>query len=163
MSGLFNPEVICIQHGLTVQQLAQYQRRNYDNTTLYCLASKYEKENLMHPIYGYEESMLKINGLARYDGLKNNDKKLILITPTWRRNVVSQGIAYKKKPYNELFKTTEYFRLYNNLIRDEKLIECAKKNGIPYYVCANSAASAKLAESLNIKKIRIETIIYELK
>ena len=41
--------------------------------------------------------------------------------------------------------------------------ECAQKNGIPYYVCANSAASAKLAESLNIKKIRKETIIYELK
>ena len=41
--------------------------------------------------------------------------------------------------------------------------ECAKKNGVPYYVCANSAVSAKLAESLNIKKIRKETAIYELK
>ena len=41
--------------------------------------------------------------------------------------------------------------------------ECANKNGIPYYVCANSASSAKLAESLNIKKVRKETIIYELK
>ncbi len=143
---LWNNKVICIQHGLTVQQLAQYQRRNYDNTTLYCLASKYEKENLMHPIYGYEESMLKLNGLARYDGLKNNDKKLILITPTWRRNVVSQGIAYKKKPYNELFKTTEYFRLYNTLITDEKLIECAKKNGYKITYLLHPAMSPQLED-----------------
>lgn len=41
--------------------------------------------------------------------------------------------------------------------------ECAKNNGIPYYVCANSASSAKLAEALNIKKVRKETNIYKLK
>lgn len=143
---LWNVKVICIQHGLTVQQLAQYQRRTYDNTTLYCLASKYEKKNLMHPVYGYEENMLKLNGLARYDGLKNNDKKEILITPTWRRNVVSQGIAYKKKPYNELFKHTEYFRLYNTLINDEKLIECAKKNGYSITYLLHPAMSPQLED-----------------
>lgn len=143
---LWNVKVICIQHGLTVQQLAQYQRRTYDNTTLYCLASKYEKQNLMHPVYGYEEDMLKLNGLARYDGLRNNDKKSILITPTWRRNVVSQGIAYKKKPYNELFKYTEYFRLYNTLIHDEKLIECAKKNGYSITYLLHPAMSPQLED-----------------
>lgn len=143
---LFNAKVICIQHGLTVQQLAQYQRRTYDNTTLYCLASKYEKQNLMHPVYGYEESMLKLNGLARYDGLKNNDKKSILITPTWRRNVVSQGIAYKKKPYNELFKFTEYFRLYNELIHDKKLIETAKAHGYEITYLLHPAMSPQLED-----------------
>jgi len=143
---LWNVKVICIQHGLTVQQLAQYQRRTYDNTTLYCLASKYEKKNLMHPVYGYEEEMLKLNGLARYDGLKNNDKKEILITPTWRRNVVSRGIAYKKKPYNELFKYTEYFRLYNELIHDEKLIETAKKYGYSITYLLHPAMSPQLED-----------------
>lgn len=143
---LWNVKVICIQHGLTVQQLAQYQRRTYDNTTLYCLASKYEKQNLMHPVYGFDEDMLKLNGLARYDGLKNNDKKTILITPTWRRNVVSQGIAYKKKPYNELFKTTEYFRLYNTLIHDKKLIETAKKYGYKITYLLHPAMSPQLED-----------------
>ncbi len=143
---LWNPKVICIQHGLTVQQLAQYQRRTYDNTTLYCLASKYEKQNLMHPIYGYEESMLKLNGLARYDGLKNNDKKFILITPTWRRNIVAQGSAFKKKPYNELFKTTEYFRLYNELIHDKKLIETAKTHGYEITYLLHPAMSPQLED-----------------
>lgn len=143
---LFNAKIICIQHGLTVQQLGQYQNRLYDNTTLYCLASKYEKQNLMHPIYGYEEDMLKINGLARYDGLKNNDKKFILITPTWRRNVVTLGIAYKKKPYNEHFKHTEYFRLYNTLINDKRLIECAKKTGYGITYLLHPAMSPQIED-----------------
>lgn len=143
---LFNAKIICIQHGLTVQQLGQYQNRLYDNTTLYCLASKYEKKNLMHPIYGYEESMLKLNGLARYDGLKSDDKKFILITPTWRRNVVTLGIAYKKKPYNEHFKYTEYFRLYNTLINDKRLIECAKKNGYGITYLLHPAMSPQIED-----------------
>ena len=143
---LFKAKIICIQHGLTVQQLGQYQNRLYDNTTLYCLASKYEKKNLMHPIYGFEESMLKINGLARYDGLKNNDKKFILITPTWRRNIVTLGIAYKVKPYNEHFKHTEYFRLYNTLINDKKLIDCAKKNGYGITYLLHPAMSPQLED-----------------
>ncbi|MBE6794271.1 MAG: hypothetical protein E7532_04935 [Ruminococcaceae bacterium] len=143
---LFKAKIICIQHGLTVQQLGQYQNRLYDNTTLYCLASKYEKKNLMHPIYGFEESMLKINGLARYDGLKNNDKKFILITPTWRRNIVTLGIAYKVKPYNEHFKYTEYFRLYNTLINDKKLIDCAKKNGYGITYLLHPAMSPQLED-----------------
>lgn len=143
---LFKAKIICIQHGLTVQQLGQYQNRLYDNTTLYCLASKYEKKNLMHPIYGYEESMLKLNGLARYDGLKSNDKKFILITPTWRRNVVTLGIAYKKKPYNEHFKYTEYFRLYNTLINDERLIECAKKTGYGITYLLHPAMSPQIED-----------------
>lgn len=143
---LFKAKIICIQHGLTVQQLGQYQNRLYDNTTLYCLASKYEKKNLMHPIYGYEESMLKLNGLARYDGLKNNDKKFILITPTWRRNIVTLGIAYKVKPYNEHFKHTEYFRLYNTLINDEKLINCAKKCGYGITYLLHPAMSPQLED-----------------
>ncbi len=39
---------------------------------------------------------------------------------------------------------------------------CRKQNAIPYYVCANSESSAKLAISLNIEKLRNETVIYEL-
>ncbi len=41
-------------------------------------------------------------------------------------------------------------------------MECSDKNGIPYYVCANSEASAKLAKVLGIKEIRKEISVYQL-
>ena len=41
-------------------------------------------------------------------------------------------------------------------------MECLNKNGVPYYVCANSEGSGKLAKALNIPEMRKETVIYKL-
>lgn len=126
--GLLDYQIFCLQHGLTIQRIAQYQNRLFDNTKLYFCVSPYEIDNLMHPVYGYEKEVLKLTGAPRYDGLKNNDKRQILITPTWRRNVTS-GTNKKgyMHDYSPNFKNTEYYRLYNSLINDERLIECAKR------------------------------------
>lgn len=140
---LFKGIVVCIQHGLTIQKIAQYQNRIFDDTRLYTLASKYEKENCEKPPYDFFGKELKLTGLARYDGLKNNDKKQILITPTWRRNIVNQSIAFVKKSHNDSFKNSEYFRLYNNLINDERLIECAKKTGYALIYLLHPAMSSQ--------------------
>lgn len=127
--GLLDYKIFCLQHGLTIQRIAQYQNRLFDNTRLYFCVSKYEIENLMHPVYGYEKDVLKLTGAPRYDGLINNDKRQILITPTWRRNVTA-GTNKKgyMHDYSPNFKHTEYFKLYNALINDDRLIECAKKH-----------------------------------
>ncbi len=143
---LFNFRVICIQHGLTVQKLAQYQSRTVDNTTLYCLASRHERDNLLKPIYGYEPKHLRMSGMARFDGLINNDQNFILITPTWRRNVVTAGIAYIKKSHNDQFKNSEYFRIYNNLINDKQLIDCAREHGCGIVYLLHPAMSAQLED-----------------
>ena len=140
---LFNAELVCIQHGLTIQKIAQYQGRTFDNTNFYCCASKYEVQNIMHPIYDYRKSDISLVGMARYDGLKNNDQKQILITPTWRRDVVNSGIAYVKKTHNTHFKDSEYYRIYNGLINDAKLISCAKECGYRIIYLLHPAMSAQ--------------------
>ncbi len=140
---LFHGEIVCIQHGLTVQKIAQYQHRLYDNTRFYCLGSRYEADNVLQPIYGYRQEELALTGLARYDGLKNNDQKQILITPTWRRDVVNTGIASEKKTHNEHFKKSTYFKIYNGLINNEKLIESAKKNGYRLIYLLHPAMSSQ--------------------
>lgn len=139
-------EYICIQHGLTIQKIAQYQNRQFDNIRLYCLASPYELKNLSHPFYDYKPEELKMTGLARYDGLKNNDQKIILITPTWRKNVVNSNVANNKKTHNSNFKNSAYFRIYNDLINDETLIDCAKRNGYRIIYLLHPAMSAQLED-----------------
>lgn len=128
--GLFNGQIFCLQHGLTIQRIAQYQNRLFDNTRLYFCVSPYEKQNLSHPVYDYEDEVLVMTGAPRYDGLVSKDMKQILITPTWRRSVTA-GTNSKgsMNEYSVNFKNTEYFKLYNSLINDEKLIASAKKNG----------------------------------
>lgn len=144
--GLFDPEIICIQHGLTIQKIAQFQNRLFDNIKHYCCASQFEVDNISEKIYGYSKDQISLTGLARYDGLKNNDQKLILITPTWRRNVVNSSVAHIKKKHNNNFKNSDYFKIYNSFINNQELIECAKKNGYRITFLLHPAMSGQLED-----------------
>lgn len=130
--GFCNFQTMCLQHGLSVQKCAMAQQRVVDNTVRYFVASKYEIGNLEHHAYNYKGfDIIKPTGIARYDGLVSNDKKQILISPTWRMyNAMpvtsSEG---EQRSYNPEYKHTVYFKIYNNLINNEKLIETAKKTG----------------------------------
>lgn len=130
VSDLFTADIIEIQHGLTIQDIPQYQNRLVDNTKLYLIASKFEYNNIIKPAYDYSEEQIKMVGLGRYDGLKNNDQKIILITPTWRHSVAAPSLKHGvPRGHNDVFKNTEYFRIYNSLINNKDLIKNAKKNG----------------------------------
>lgn len=143
---LFNPKIACIAHGLTIQKIAQYQNRVFDNTTLYFFASKYEIENVKHPEYDYyDEDILKLTGHARYDGLINNEQKQILITPTWRKGTtVGSTIKGSSYTHSDTFKGSAYFNIYNQLINDKNLIECARRNGYKIIYLLHPAMSSQI-------------------
>lgn len=130
--GLCNFPSMCLQHGLSVQKCAMAQQRIVDNTQMYFLASKYEYKNLSNHAYNYSDfDILKMTGIGRYDGLINNDRKQILLSPTWRMYnampvTTSEG---EQRTYNPEFKHTTYYKIYNDLINNQKLIETAKRTG----------------------------------
>lgn len=127
---LFKADVVCLQHGLTIQKIAQYQNKFYDNTKHYFCVSPKEVENITKPIYGYTNDMITLTGAPRYDGLVGEPKKQILITPTWRRNVTAgTNEKGKQHEYSVNFKRTTYYQIYNSLINDKRLIAAAKKTG----------------------------------
>lgn len=145
---LYNARVVCLAHGLTIQKIAQYQNRVFDNTVLYFFASKYEVENVSQDIYDYyDKDMLKLTGHARYDGLISNDQKIILITPTWRRGITS-GSAKKGSTYahSDSFRHSEYYKIYNGLISDKRLIETAKRTGYRIVYLLHPAMSNQLED-----------------
>lgn len=144
VAGLFNAKIICIAHGLTMQDIAQYQNRLFDNINLYCVASKYEKINLLKEIYDYDEDQIKVIGMARFDGLINNDKRIILITPTWRRSLVNSSVAHEKKQHNNNFKNSDYFKIYNSLINNKDLLNSAKKNNYKILYLLHPAMSSQI-------------------
>ena len=145
---LYNARVVCLAHGLTIQQIAQYQNRVFDNTQLYFFASKYEVKNVSHEVYDYfDKRALCLTGHARYDGLKSNDKKIILITPTWRRSVTTGG-ADKGRVYGHSsnFIHSDYYKIYNGLINDERLIKTAKEHGYRIVYLLHPAMSSQLKD-----------------
>jgi len=134
--GITDFHVVCLQHGLSVQNIAIAQNRLRDNTRLYCCASKYEIENLSRPVYDYEGyDALRLTGIPRYDGLHDVSGEMeyrqIIISPTWR---MQAAVLVKKnegveRDYNPEFRETDYFKVYNSLINDERLIDAAKEYG----------------------------------
>jgi CDP-glycerol glycerophosphotransferase (TagB/SpsB family) len=130
--GLCNFPTMCLQHGLSVQKCAMAQQRVVDNTQMYFLASHHEYKNLSHHAYNYDGfDILKMTGIGRYDGLISNDKKQILLHPTWRMYnampvTTSEG---EQRAYNPEFKQTTYYKIYNDLINNKKLIDTAKRTG----------------------------------
>lgn len=130
--GLCNFPSMCLQHGLSVQKCAMAQQRIVDNTQMYFIASKHEYENLSNHAYNYSNfDILKMTGIGRYDGLINNDQKQILLSPTWRMYnampvTTSEG---EQRTYNPEFQHTTYYKIYNDLINNQKLIDTAKRTG----------------------------------
>ncbi|WP_426350502.1 CDP-glycerol glycerophosphotransferase family protein [Alloiococcus sp. CFN-8] len=146
LQDLFNAEVVCIQHGLAVQQLAHNNNQLYDNLKRFYCASPREIENLSKPIYYFPEDYLKLTGIPRFDGLKSDDKKQILITPTWRNYIAVPASLGNVRPYTETFKETDYFKIYNNLISDERLIAAAKKNGYKIIYLLHPTISSQISD-----------------
>ena len=146
MKNLFNPYLVCIAHGVTIQKNADYQNKLFDDTMFYTTSSKYEVNHILHPIYGYREQDVALTGMARFDGLVNNDKKQILITPTWRRSLVGTSERNTTREYNPMFKKTSYFRVYNSLINDDRIIESAKRNGYKVIFLVHPSMSTQLKD-----------------
>lgn len=119
----------CIQHGLSVQDLTADSNRIINNNKRYYCASKYEVENLSKAGYDYPEEVLRLTGVPRYDGLVNHDKKQILITPTWRAYIAMPPVMGQARPYNPEFRNTDYFKIFQELLGNEKLKKKAEQTG----------------------------------
>lgn len=144
---LFKADNVCIQHGLTVQNIPHLTNRINDNLKLFFLASPIEKKNMSNNEYAYHgcENILKITGSPRYDGLKNNDKKQILITPTWRSYLALPVVKMAEaRKHNNNFKNSDYFKIYNSLINDKKLIDTAKKYGYKIIYLLHPCTSSQI-------------------
>lgn len=165
VSDLLHAEITCIQHGLSVQQLAQELNQVFNNTKRYYCASKYEIKNLSHPIYGYEDkSALRLTGVPRYDGLHSNDQKQILITPTWRAYISMPPVMGKSRPYYPEFKNTNYYKFYYNLLSDPKLIETARRTGYKLIYLLHPIISSQIVDYPDIDGVEIipaTTVNYE--
>lgn len=163
--GLCNFSSMCLQHGLSVQKCAMAQQRIVDHTRMYFLGSKYEVGNLSHHAYNYEGfDVLRLTGIGRYDGLVNNDQKQILLSPTWRMYnampvTTSEG---EQRQYNPEFKNTVYFKIYNDLINNEKLIATAKKTGYKIKYLLHPILSAQVNDYTPNSEVEVISSVGDL-
>ncbi len=154
----------CIQHGLSVQDLTADSNRIINNNKRYYCASPCEIENLARPEYDYDPEVLRLTGLARYDGLVDREQKQILITPTWRAYIAMPAVMGSARPYNPEFKHTEYYRIFQELLENKKLKETAKRTGYRIIYLLHPILSAQKDDFLvegNVEILPATEINYE--
>lgn len=120
-SGLINSQKIFLQHGVTKDNVSSWLRKYDKNLSMIVCVSEREAKSFLKYKYNYNSDVIKVLGFPRFDNLENiNNKKQILIMPSWRRSL--ENLSEKQ------IKKTQFFKKNNSLINNEELIKIAQKN-----------------------------------
>lgn len=117
--GLNTSKVYFLQHGVIYADQSDWLRKYDKNLYLFNTSSDIERESLYSEGYNYDRSIIQTLGLPRFDALSNEDKKIILIVPTWRNYLGNVDLLLASDYYNDL----------NTLLSDESFVDLAGRYG----------------------------------
>ena len=128
---LFHFKLVFLQHGITQNNLSDWLNVYNKDFSMFVAAAKREYESILkEPEYGYGKDVVKLTGFPRFDNLKDDSKKQIAIMPTWRKKIAGKNNPITGiREYNEEFKDSDYFKFYNDMINDEKLLKLMREKG----------------------------------
>lgn len=154
IKDLYNYDFIFIQHGVLYNDCSKWLNKLNKNLKFFLTTGKREYKEVLELPYEYDESVVKLTGMPRYDKLESEPKNKIVIMPTWRRKITmwrQKGV----NEYNPKFKNTEFYKFYNGLLTNERLLDCLKKNGFKIKLCLhpNMISQAKDFESSDLIEI----------
>ncbi|MCR5846613.1 MAG: bifunctional glycosyltransferase family 2 protein/CDP-glycerol:glycerophosphate glycerophosphotransferase [Lachnospiraceae bacterium] len=137
---LARKKFVFLQHGIIKDDLSEWLNRYSKNMAGFVCTAEREAQSILDCEYFYKPENVWLTGLPRHDRLYDNEKRKIVIMPTWRRSLMRMA-----GPENMLVKGYEnsaYYRFYNALITDEKLLSEAAK--YDYQICFMPHPSIKL-------------------
>lgn len=120
-AGILKSSTIFLQHGITLNNISGWLNKYDKNLDFLLTASKKEYDSLFKYYYNYDEEIIQLLGFPRFDNLKDGKTKTILLMPSWRR--------YLNNENKYTISNSSYFKTYNSLINNERLIEKAKEYG----------------------------------
>ncbi len=128
--NLFRFDYVGLFHGIGQRDMSSWTNKFNYNIKIYVAGAKKEYEAMLKENNGYDENVLKFTGLPRFDELENNHKKFIAFMPTWRQSLAGAVIpGTTKREYKSDFIDSDFFKFYNSLINDERLIKKMKELG----------------------------------
>ena len=121
LAGLLRSKTVFLQHGVTKDNVAEW-LNDFDKplAMLSCVSDR-EKEAFNNPDYGYSQDIIKTVGFPRFDKLVDSNKKEIVLMPSWRRQLDQLSPSD--------FVKTNFYKVFNDLITDDELIDFARENG----------------------------------
>jgi len=120
-NGLISAKTCFLQHGIILNNISSWLHKYDKFLYLFVTSVKDEYNSIFENPYNYDESVVKLLGLPRYDKLeKGREVNQIVVTPTWRRSIRVMS--------DEEILESEYFKRWNSLLNNRELIEFLKKH-----------------------------------
>ena len=132
---LAQKKFVFLQHGVTKDDISGWLNRYAKNIVGFVCAAIPEHRSIIEtPSYHYASDKVWLTGFPRFDRLYHDEKRYITLMPTWRRYLMTEFDRVTGK-WNaaSAFRESEYFRFYNALISNERLLSAAERLG--YTVC----------------------------
>ena len=129
-----NQRFVFLQHGITQNDISGWLNRYNKNIFGFVTAARPESESLLRFDYFYSEENVWQEGFARFDRLYRDEKRYITLMPTWRKYLMN-GCDMRTGIWRlgDSFRESKYFKFYNSLINDERLLAACREKG--YKLC----------------------------
>lgn len=126
---LYNFDFIFLQHGITKDDISSWLNYYDKDIKIFITAVKDEYDSIINtPSYAFDNTIVKLTGFPRYDNLTDESKNIIAIMPTWRQYLSGLQVGNTgTREYNSEFINSEYYKFYNSLINDKKLLSVMRK------------------------------------
>lgn len=150
---------VFLQHGIIHGDLSSWLYKYNKYMDLFICSANNEYQGILNEDYMYDKDIVKLTGLPRYDNLLENNAKqenLIAFMPTWRSSLVGSivtGTQYRE--YNDKFIETEYYKFYNSLINDERLLSVLNKKKYKIIFCLHPSLKNQLKDFKENKYVTI--------
>lgn len=129
IKDVLDAKVIRLYHGFPIIEHATYSQSS-DDAAAVAIGTVFERDVYGSKDHGFGKAQIIESGMPRYDDLYDRGEKRILIAPTWRPSLTGKTIGYTGETlYNEHFTDSVYFREYNAISTNEKLLETARRRG----------------------------------
>lgn len=121
LAGLSRSKTVFLQHGVTKDNVAEWLNEFDKPLAMLSCVSDRERESFESPDYGYSMDIIRTLGFPRFDRLEDDSEKRIVIMPSWRRQLDQLSPSD--------FVRTNFYRVFNDLITDDELMDFARENG----------------------------------
>ena len=122
-----------LQHGVIKDDLSGWLNRYNKNLYGFVTTTRAEYQSILDYDYYYTPKEVWLTGLPRHDYLVHDEKNYITIMPTWRKTLTGGTNAAGEWQLGADFAQSSFFRFYNALLNDQRLLAAAKKHG--YQIC----------------------------
>lgn len=153
-------DYVFLQHGIIKDDISRWLNKYNKNISMFVTSAKPEYEAILTDDYNYDEKVVRLTGLPRYDLLvqEKAPEKSIIFLPTWRPNLaIEMDWRTGIRPYNTEFVKSEYFAFYNALINDERLLRVMKEYGYTGKFCLHPNNMANVGDFTSNEIISVET------